>query len=312
MVDRLHLHRYLSVLPRCFTSAKPRHALDHDFYPSSYFIGSGFLSRYTAQAACTTLHIAVPLNRHIYIFPPEPHTLLKLSLFLIGIIFIRITDLFVGRTAGHIGPAALRADRVVIGHRLADHPAVVPLGLGLLTDHVLVLMAPHGGGRLLRGDVGGGLEGHAGVVRPVLVLALLARLSLALLQGGLGALHAGGPVVLQGLLRSVRRARLLIGTDAHAHGHLRRIGGKAQQASLGGILLVAHRAHRGDGLDGGIGLVYLLGGGHHAGTLGVLELIRALGLGGAVEHRRAIEAVCRIRVVAGKGVDHMDHLMVQK
>ena len=101
-----------------------------------------------------------------------------------------------GGAAGDVGLTALRADGGVQGHGLTDHLAVLPLGLGLLPDHMLHLMPPDGGGRLVRVHAGGGLEGDAHVVGPVLILALLAGLALTLLQGLLRPLDALGRILV--------------------------------------------------------------------------------------------------------------------
>lgn len=104
-----------------------------------------------------------------------------------------------GGAAGDIDLAAFRANGGVEGDRLADHLPVFPHSGGLLPDHMLLLMAPNGGSRLLRGDVGGGLEGDAGVVRLVLILPFLTGLALGFLHdllGGFGLLELLGRLVL--------------------------------------------------------------------------------------------------------------------
>ena len=84
------------------------------------------------------------------------------------------------------------------GHRLADHLPVLPLGLGLLPDHMLLLMTTDSGGRLLRGHICSGLKRHPRVIGAVLILAVLAGLALGLLHNLLGRL-----VLLLGQLQAI-------------------------------------------------------------------------------------------------------------
>ena len=203
----------------------------------------------------------------------------------------------------------------MIGNGLADHLPILLAGLGLLPDHMLVFMSPHGGGHLLGGDVGGGFKGHAGIVGAVLVGALLTGLALALLHDLLGALglDGGGVRRLLGIgaleagqlggLGLVRTGCLGGGAlpggavpripDAHTHRHLHRVGALPDvQGELAGLhLAAAHRLGGGDRLDGGIGLCGPAGGPHRGGALDGLGLIRALGLGGAAGVGRTIDAV---------------------
>ena len=91
-----------------------------------------------------------------------------------------------GGTTGHVNLAALRTNGRVIGHRLRDNLPILPLGLVLFPNHMLLLMAPHGCRRLLRCHVGGRLEGDSRIVGAVLIFPLLAGLALAFLHDLLG------------------------------------------------------------------------------------------------------------------------------
>ena len=129
---------------------------------------------------------------------------------------------------------------------------------------------------------------------------------------GAGKIEDGGGLVLGAGEADSLRGVLLGGAgvvgmlDAHPHRHLRRVGLEAEQARLCGVLLRADRTDRGDGLNRRVGLVDLLGGGHHAplGLFGGLSrFVRAQGLGGAVGVVRAVETVCR-GVITGNCADH--------
>ena len=129
----------------------------------------------------------------------------------------------------------------MVGHALADDLPVLPLGLGLFPDHVFHLVPPDRRGGLVRIDLGGGFEGHAGVVGPILILAFLTGLALALLHDLLGTLgllgggvfHAGQGV---GLL-----AGELGGLGVPALGLARGLGG----VGIAGLLNPHPRRHGG-------------------------------------------------------------------
>ena len=86
---------------------------------------------------------------------------------------------------------------------LGDHLPALPGRLGPLPDHMLPLMAHDLGGRFLRADAGGRLEGDAGIVGAVLVLPPGAGLALGLS----GPVQAAGPFHQRGVLRFGVRIR---------------------------------------------------------------------------------------------------------
>ena len=100
---------------------------------------------------------------------------------------------------------------------LAYHFTILLLGLGLLVEYMLHLMAADGGGGAVRIDPGGRLEGNAGVVGAVLVLALLTGFTASVFRGLLGAVYA---CCLAGSFRVRCGVQVL---DPHPDGHFRRI-----------------------------------------------------------------------------------------
>ena len=93
------------------------------------------------------------------------------------------------RATGYIYFTTFWADAGVQHDALTYYLSILALSLGLLVEYVLHLMSPNRSGSRIRIDSGGALEGDAWIIGAVLVFALLAGFTAAVLCRFLGAFN---------------------------------------------------------------------------------------------------------------------------
>ena len=120
-------------------------------------------------------------------------------------------------SAGYICLTTFGTNACVQRHTLAYHLTVLPIGFGLLMEHVLHLVTPNSGSGGIGIDSGRRLKGDARIIGAVLIFALLTGLTAAVLCGFLCAFYA---CCLIGAAGFCRRVYIL---NPHPYGHFRRI-----------------------------------------------------------------------------------------